>query len=139
MKRLYTAAALSVICCLLFTATAFAKDKESLFINMTSDDAHRSEMAIGFGKGQLERGHPLTIFLNDKGVLVASTANSAKHTVAQNMLASLIEKGASIIVCQTCMAHYGVKQDALIKGAQLSTPELSGQALFKENSRSLSW
>ncbi|MBP6734378.1 MAG: hypothetical protein KAX51_03565 [Chromatiaceae bacterium] len=40
---------------------AFAGDKDPLFINLTSDEAHHVDMAVAFGKHQLERGHPLTL------------------------------------------------------------------------------
>lgn len=49
---------------------AFAGDTDPLFVNLTTDDSHRANMAITFGKNQLERGHRLTIFLNDEGVLI---------------------------------------------------------------------
>ncbi len=51
---------------------ALAGDADPLFINLISDDPHRADMAISFGKNQLERSHPLTIFLNDKGVFNGS-------------------------------------------------------------------
>ena len=37
-------------------APAFAGDTDPLFVNMTTDDAHRANMAITFGKAQMERG-----------------------------------------------------------------------------------
>jgi hypothetical protein len=51
-------------------------------------------MAITFGKNQLERGHPLTIFLNDKGVFIGSKVNSAKFAEQQKALGELMNKGA---------------------------------------------
>ncbi len=50
----------------------YAGDKDPLFINLSSSEAHRSKMAIGLGKNNMERGHPLTIFINDQAVLIAS-------------------------------------------------------------------
>ncbi|OYW33138.1 MAG: hypothetical protein B7Z51_01950 [Methyloversatilis sp. 12-65-5] len=65
---------------------AIAGDNEPLFINLTTDDQHRANMGISFGKNQLERGHPLTIFLNDKGVLIGAKANAAKYADHQKPL-----------------------------------------------------
>lgn len=42
-----------------------------LFINMTTNDPHRANMALSFGMKQLDRGHPLTVFLNDLAFMLA--------------------------------------------------------------------
>ena len=55
-------------------------------------------MGITFGKDQLERGHPLTVFLNDKGVLIGSKANSAKFADHQKALGELMSKGATVLI-----------------------------------------
>ena len=39
----------------------FAGNSDPLFVNLTTDDTHRANMGISFGKNQLERGHPLLI------------------------------------------------------------------------------
>ncbi|MBB6055435.1 MAG: DsrE/DsrF-like family protein [Gammaproteobacteria bacterium] len=117
----------------------FAANTDPLFINMTTSDAHRSTMAIGFGKSQFERGHQLTIFLNDKGVLIASAANKAQFTNQQNMLSELVKKGAVVFVCPTCIKHYGIKESDLLPGLKVSNPDLTGNALFQENTKTLSW
>lgn len=120
-------------------APVLAGDNDPLFINMTTDDPHRANMAITFGTKQLERGHPLTLFLNDKGVLVASTAKADTFAEHQKQIAAVIEKGALVLVCPMCMKHYGVAEADLIQGAQVGNPELTGGALFKDDSQSLTW
>ncbi len=55
-----------------FAQPAAAGERDPLFINMTTDDPDRANMAITFGANQMARGHPLTIFLNDRGVFVGS-------------------------------------------------------------------
>ena len=55
---------------------AVAGDSDPLFINLTTDDGHRANMALTFGAKQMERGHPLTVFLNDKGVYLGSEAKA---------------------------------------------------------------
>lgn len=120
-------------------SSAIAGDKDPLFINLTTDDPHRANMGITFGKSQFGLGHPLTIFLNDKGVFVASKVNAPRFGDHQKELAELVNKGATIIVCPMCMKHYGIQQADLVEGLQIGKPEVTGPALFKDNSTALSW
>ncbi|HRD66245.1 MAG TPA: DsrE family protein [Candidatus Competibacter sp.] len=117
----------------------FAGNDDPLFVNLTTDDAHRANMGISFGKSQLERGHPLTIFLNDKGVLIGSKENATKFADHQKMLGELASKGAVVLVCPMCMKHYGVKEADLLPGLKVGNPELTGGALFKDNTKTLTW
>jgi sulfur relay (sulfurtransferase) complex TusBCD TusD component (DsrE family) len=134
--RLLLAVALIVGC---LSAAAFAGNTDPLFVNLTTDDSHRANMAITFGKGQLELGHPLTIFLNDKGVLIGSKANSAKFANHQKALGELVSKGATVLICPMCMKHYSVKEADLLSGIKVGNPELTGGALFKDNNKTLTW
>jgi sulfur relay (sulfurtransferase) complex TusBCD TusD component (DsrE family) len=134
--RLLLAVALIVGC---LSAAAFAGNTDPLFVNLTTDDSHRANMAITFGKGQLELGHPLTIFLNDKGVLIGSKANSAKFANHQKALGELVSKGATVLICPMCMKHYSVKEVDLLSGIKVGNPELTGGALFKDNTKTLTW
>lgn len=106
---------------------------------MTTDDGHRAAMALNFGKNQLERGHPLTVFLNDKGVYVGSRLQAHRFPEQQKMLAELMAKGANVIACPMCMQHYGVQPADLLPGIQVGKPELTGAALFRDNTRTLTW
>ena len=110
-----------------------------LFINLTSDDGHRSRMAIGFGANQLQMGHPLTIYLNDRGVFLASRLKRTDFADQQQQLNLLQQQGAQILVCPMCMKHYGVESADLIPAARPSNPQLANQALFQPGSVSLSW
>jgi sulfur relay (sulfurtransferase) complex TusBCD TusD component (DsrE family) len=121
------------------TTTALAGDTDPLFVNMTTDDAHRANMAITFGQAQMERGHPLTIFLNDKGVHVGAKSNAAKYGEHQKMLEEVLSKGGVVIACPMCMKHYGVKESDLLPGVQVGKPELTGAALFKDGTQTMSW
>jgi len=119
--------------------SAIAGDTDPLFINLTTSDAHRANMGITFSAKQLERGHPLTIFLNDKGVLIGSKTHSAKFADHQKAMSELMSKGATILICPMCMKHYGVKEADLLPGLKVGSPELTGGALFKDNTKTLSW
>jgi sulfur relay (sulfurtransferase) complex TusBCD TusD component (DsrE family) len=118
---------------------ALAGNDDPLFVSLTSNDMHRSTMAIRFSKAMLEKGHPVTVFLNDKGVLVAATTKSKKFSEQQKELSALMTKGATVIACQVCMHGYGVKDNELLKGVKLGTPELVEDALFKDNTKTMTW
>ena len=121
------------------SSPVLAGNSDPLFVNMTTDDAHRANMAISFGSAQFERGHPLTIFLNDKGVSVASKANADKYGHHQKMLAEAMKKGAVVIVCPMCMKHYGVKKSDLLPGLKVGNPDFTGSMLFKDGTRTMTW
>lgn len=118
---------------------AFAGGTDPLFVNLTTDDSHRANMGISFGKNQLERGHPLTVFLNDKGVFIGSKVNSEKFAEQQKALSELMNKGAAVLICPMCMKHYGIKEADLLPGLRVGNPELTGGALFKDNTKTLTW
>jgi len=120
-------------------SSALAGEKDPLFISATSDDAHRAEMALVFSKNQLERQHPVTVFLNDKAVFVASKPNSERFKNQQVLLTSLMEKGATVLVCAMCLKYYGIAETDILPGVKISNPELVDAALFKENTKTLSW
>ena len=127
------------LCVGAIAAPALAGDTDPLFVNLTSDDSHRADMAITFGGNQHERGHPLTIFLNDKGVLIGSKSNSSKFADHQKALSDLMSEGATVLICPMCMKHYGVKESDLLPGLKVGNPELTGGALFKDNTKTLTW
>ncbi|MBL8667740.1 MAG: DsrE family protein [Rhodospirillales bacterium] len=132
-------AALALIAAFAATSPSSADDHGLLFVSLTTDEVHRVDMATKFSASTLERGHPLAIWLNDKGVLLASKQNASKFAEQQKALAELIGKGATLIVCPFCMKHYGVAESDLIEGAKLGNPELTGGLLFKDDTRTLTW
>lgn len=120
-------------------APTLAGDTDPLFINLTSDDSHRANMAIAFGGNQHDLGHPLTIFLNDKGVLIGSKASADKFSEHRKKLGELMSKGATVFICPMCMKHYGVKDADLLPGMKVGNPKQTGGALFKDNTKTLTW
>ncbi len=130
-------------CGLLFAQTPAAPAPKaaatSLFINLTTDEPHRATMGIGFGGNQLQRGHGLTLFLNDRAVVLGSTKHATRFPEQQKRLAELLKLGATVYCCPMCMKHYKVDAAELLPGIRVSTPELTGAALFQEGARTLSW
>ena len=96
-------------------------------------------MAMVFSKAMMERGHPLTVWLNDKGVLLASRENVGKFADQQKMLTELMTKGATVIACPVCMKHYGVKEGDLIEGVKVGNPDMTSALLFKDGTQTLTW
>jgi predicted peroxiredoxin len=131
----FTAIALSQIA----IVPAFAGDTDPLFVNTTTDQPHRAKMALVFSKNQLDRKHPVAIFLNDRGVLIASKANGETLKEQQDLLKALIAAGATVIACPMCMEHYGVKEADLLPGIKIGNPEVVESALFKDNTKTLTW
>jgi sulfur relay (sulfurtransferase) complex TusBCD TusD component (DsrE family) len=118
---------------------AVAGESDPLFVNLTTDEPHRANMGITFGKNQAERGHALTIFLNDRGVLIGSKSNAAKFAAHQKTLSELMGKGAVVLICPMCMKQYGVKDSDLLPGLKIGNPELLDAALFKGSTKTLTW
>lgn len=123
----------------LAAAVPASADDDPLFVNLTTSEAHRADMAMAFSKAMMGRGHPLTIWLNDRGVLLAAKEQAGQYGEQQKMLGALIAGGATVIVCPMCMKHYGVKDTDLIDGAKVGNPELTSSLLFKDDTQTLSW
>lgn len=119
--------------------SAFAGANDPLFINLTTDDAHRSTMAINFGKHHSANGHPLSIFLNDKGVILGVKAGSDKYFAQQKELSDIIAKGGLVIMCPMCLKNAGYTEADLIPGVKLGSPKVTGDALFKDGTKTMSW
>jgi sulfur relay (sulfurtransferase) complex TusBCD TusD component (DsrE family) len=119
--------------------SAPAGGNDPLFINLTTDDPHRANMAITFGRNQQDLGHSLTIFLNDKGVAIGSKANASKFKDHQAKLQEVMARGGSVLVCPMCMKHHGVKENELVPGIRVGSPDVTGAALFKDNTKTLTW
>lgn len=93
------------------------------------------------GWAWLALGHPVTIFLNDRGVLVGSRtkAKAASLTEQQGLIAVLLASCGTVLICPLCMKHYGISEAELLNGLQIGNPTKTGAALFRQGSRALSW
>ena len=118
---------------------AAAGGQGSLFVNLTTDEPRRAVMALAFAKAQMGLGHPVTIWLNDRGVFLGDLGSAAKLSEPQSMLKELMKNGAQIIACPMCMKHYGIGDTSLLEGVKTGNPEMTGAALFKDDTRTLTW
>ncbi len=115
-----------------------AADKSPLFVNLTSDNVHRTLIAVQFSTKMLDRGHALTIYLNDMGVRLASKEN-AEYAQFQSKLADAIKKGATVYICPVCMKEYGIEGPSLVEGLKLGNADLLEKALFADKTTTMSW
>lgn len=139
MKRATPIIACLFLCLLALATVCQAGATDPLFINLTSDDSHRSLMALSFGQNQLQRGHPLTVYLNDKAVRIASRKQGGAFAEQQALLRQIVAKGGTVLVCPMCSQKHGVTESDFLDGLKLTSPDTTGAALFTDNTRTLSW
>ena len=116
----------------------FAGDKSPLFTNITSDKEHRTLMAIQFSLKMHEKGHPLTVYLNDEGVKLASKENK-QYKEFQSKLLEGIKKGVKVYICPMCMKEYKIEGSTLIDGLKIGNANLLEKAIFADDTRVISW
>ena len=119
--------------------SAISGPNDPLFINLSTDDLNRSTMAINFGKHHSASGHPLTIFLNDKAVMLGVKTGASKYAEQQQALSEVISAGALVIMCPMCLKQAGYTESDLISGVKLGGPKITGEALFKDGTKTMSW
>ena len=119
--------------------SSHAGPNDPLFINLSTDDVHRSTMAINFGRHHFSNGHPLTIFLNDKAVMLGVKAGASLFSAQQQALSEAIASGALVIMCPICLKQAGFSEADLISGIKIGGPKITGDALFKDGTKTMSW
>ena len=55
------------------------------------------------------------------------------------ILADLIREGAIVLICQPCLAEFGLKLDNIVPGVQVSRPGYLENFVFADNVRTLTW
>jgi predicted peroxiredoxin len=142
---------LSIIIGLLFFSLLVAnplqakEDKSmGLFINLTSFQKGAAGHALHFANVQMERGHPVTLFLNQQSVLFAAKGTPMgawpmSGKTIREMLADLMKKGAKVVVCQMCAQMQNVDESDLIKGAKMGNPELVADTFFDPKYQVITW
>ncbi len=116
-----------------------AGPNDPLFVSLTSDEPHRARMALSFGKHHFDNGHPLSGFLSDKGVFIGVKSGAGQYAEQQTMLNDIIKAGGQVIMCPMCLRHYGFTESDLLPGVKMGSPKVTGDALFKDGSKTMSW
>jgi predicted peroxiredoxin len=117
---------------------ASAGSSDPLLVNLSTDDNHRANMAIAISKEMLKQGHPVTIYMNSQAVQIANK-NNPRYAMQQKKLMEFINKGGTVLVCPVCEKFFHINQADLIPGVQLSSATAISQALFRDNTKTLSW
>ena len=124
----------------LFAGSALADDhgKKTIFYNITSDDVWTAGMAAGQASKALESGYNVVVFLNVRGVYLASTdrqqdtfAGTGKS--AQQMLQVIMKNGGRVIMCPMCMKQAGLTMDDVIEGVERGGPGVTFELMTADD------
>ncbi len=142
MRKLFVVAV--VLTLLIFSATAPAGTQKTIFYNLTTEETWRAGMALGQANHALKNGYKVVIFLNVRGVFIASKrfntdsfADSGKSL--QGLLKSAMDKGAQVIICPMCMKKAGMTMDDVIKGVVKGGPDVTMKAMTADNTAVISF
>jgi sulfur relay (sulfurtransferase) complex TusBCD TusD component (DsrE family) len=117
-----------------FSAAAGAaevqKKEGGIFVNITSSDAIRAPMAVRFAEKGIERGIPMTIFLNVEGVRLAvkkfhSPQCKKAGSCVQEMLTKFMKNGGRVIICPMCLESNGYDKSDLIDGVEMGDAKIT--------------
>ncbi len=122
-----------------FGQVTMARSSDPLFVNLTTDDNHKANMAIAFSMEQLKHGHPVTIYINSQAIRIVNKANNKRYAMQQQKLAELASKGGTVLACPVCEKFLKFQESDLIPGVKFSTANSVAEALFKDNTKTLSW
>ena len=106
------------------------EDKKTIFYNLTTEEAWAAGMALGQANKALENGYAVVIFLNVRGVFIASKTfqtdtNAAAGMSLQDLLKAAMAKGAQVIICPMCMGKAGMTMDDVIDGVVKGGPDVT--------------
>ena len=131
---------LAILFLALFAGTALADEhaKKTIFYNITSDDTWAAGMATGQASKALESGYNVVVFLNVRGVYLASTdrqqdtfAGTGKS--AQQMLQVIMKNGGRVIMCPMCMKQAGLTMDDVIEGVARGGPGVTFELMTADD------
>jgi predicted peroxiredoxin len=117
---------------------ATVEEPAELIINLTSDVNQAPEsalMALHFAEKALENDIDVTVFMNVRGVKLASNKSSEIVFNGENLqgiITNILNKGGKVVACPMCMKVQGVQESELIDGIEVSSPNFMMQKL-REN------
>ena len=59
--------------------------------------------------------------------------------ISKKMLQEIIAKGGNVIMCPLCLKHYGLTPNDLLPGVKMGSPKVTGDALFKDGTKTMTW
>lgn len=96
-------------------------------------------MALTFSRHQLDRGHHITIFLNDHGVFLGDKKYSRKYFREQKLIHDIVAKGGVVLACDMCIHKFVIEDSQLIPDVKVSHHDEAGKALFTDHTKTLTW
>lgn len=123
----------------------FADDgAKTIFYNLTTDEAWKAGMALGQANKALENGYKVIVFLNVRGVFLASKTFKTDSLAAagmslQDMLKGVMAKGGRVVICPMCMKKTGLEMDGLIEGVVLGGPDVTMKAMTADDTAVISF
>jgi sulfur relay (sulfurtransferase) complex TusBCD TusD component (DsrE family) len=136
MRAMWQSVAVAVMVGML-TVGASAQAKQSVFVNLTSDEGQRVTMALNFSNALLKDGQDVTVFLNVDGVFLGST-KVAGLAAQRTELQAFMKAGGKVIICAHCMQVRGVATTDLLPGLATGTDGSARQA-FLASTRQISY
>ncbi|MEN8177545.1 MAG: DsrE family protein, partial [Pseudomonadota bacterium] len=117
---------------------------KTIFYNITTDEAWAGGMALGQANKALEHGYKVVLFLNVRGVFLASKSFhtdtlSASGMSLQNMLKAAMKKGARALICPMCMKKAGMTMDDLIEGIEKGGPNITMKLMTADDTAVMSY
>ena len=103
------------------TAVATKANAKIAVISIISDpnvELQKVNMGLIFAGFCVDEGYDVNIFLNVKGVKLATSSFSDKlkfkdHSPLKKQLVSLVERGAQVHVCPVCMKDFEIGSDEI--------------------------
>lgn len=114
-----------------------AQGKQTVFVNLTSDEPQRVTMALNFATKLAEGGNKVTLFLNVDGVRLAST-KVTMLAEQRTALSGFMKVGGSVVICPHCMQVRQVAAADLMPGLTMGG-EGAAMESFLSAARSISY
>ncbi|HOW53212.1 MAG TPA: hypothetical protein PLR60_01055 [Syntrophorhabdaceae bacterium] len=144
LKSLLILTALLLTTCLVLQASAADHPKEpmdSLVITMSTDNVATFNAAIRIGTVAVKRGHAVTMLLRVDSIKAAVERNEypVNGTTLKKELLLFMKAGATVIAGGSCMKDMGLNKSDLIEGVMVGTPDIVMGALFKKDTKIISY
>jgi predicted peroxiredoxin len=142
LKQIVWINALALI--LMLSTAAIADEHETIFYNVTTDEAWSAGMALGQANSALDNGYRVVIFLNVRGVFIASKrfntdTNAAAGVSLRDQLKAAMDKGAQVIICPMCLSKVGMTMDDVIDGVVKGGPDTTMKAMTADDTVVISY
>lgn len=110
------------------TVDATDDDQTTLFLNLTTDVAWETQMALSYAEKVRDMGHPVVVFLNSRAVrwanaVVPQPTLAAPEKTPRDILAHLLAKGVEVHVCPMCTEYAGLSHEDWMDGVVAGGPK----------------